>query len=222
MNKLTASIKKIRLGQIFTAFLAGIFLLIGTACTSTDVLAKTADQIREEVPSGMVTSEFQGGMNDYSDVDPRDPHISAAEAKAQLLKENAQQHISAKSSNNVPENIRRVADEGPNKLNQIGRKLDENSERAQQAAKEFGQNTKEGIANIQDNTRGGLKGAKEIAKEATTGAKNRIQGNTDNLQGAAYQVKEKAENTSDSISAKISRGINDVRRAAENAVDAID
>jgi hypothetical protein len=173
MNRLTAFVKKIRLGQILTVFLAGLLVFVSTACTRSDVIASpTADQIREEVPSEAVTSRYKGGMNDYSDVDPRDKNVTAAEAKAQLLKEQAQHRIDYKSSNNVGENVKRVGDEGPDKLNQIGSKVDRDLREAKRNAEEFGENTKKGLANIKENTREGVRGAKEIAKEATQGVKN--------------------------------------------------
>ncbi|WP_445240794.1 DUF6658 family protein [Microcoleus vaginatus] len=138
MKRLTAFVKKIRAVQILTVFLAGILVLVSTACSRPDVTAgktdvtagqsdprigKTADQIREEVPSGAVTSEFKGGMNDYSDVDPRNRKLTTEEAKAQLLKEEAQHRIETKSSSNVGENVRRVADDAPEKLTKVGEKV---------------------------------------------------------------------------------------------------
>lgn len=172
MKRLTAFVKKLRLGQILTVFLAGLLVFVSTACTRSDVIAgQTADQIREEVPSGAVTSKYKGGMNDYSDEDPRDKQMTAAEAKAQLLKEQAQHRIDTKSSNNVGENVQRVGDEGPNKLNQIGNKASEDARAAKRNAEEFGESTKKGLANIKENTREGVKGAKDIVKEATQGVR---------------------------------------------------
>ncbi|MBD1828017.1 hypothetical protein NDI47_21465 [Microcoleus vaginatus GB1-A2] len=205
MKRLTAFLKKIRAVQILTVFLAGILVLVSTACSRPDVTAgktdvtagktdvvagqgqtdprigKTADQIREEVPSGAVTSEFEGGMNDYSEVDPRNKKFTTQEAKAQLLKEEAQHRIETKSSNNVGENVRRVADDAPDKLTQVGEKVKEDASTAQRKADNFGDKTKQGLSNIKENTREGLQGAKEIVKEATQGAKERVSEGTESL-----------------------------------------
>ncbi|MEG4351054.1 hypothetical protein QUA74_15045 [Microcoleus sp. LAD1_D3] len=196
MKRLTAFVKKIRAVQILTVFLAGILVLVSTACSRPDVTAgktdvmagkadarigKTADQIREEVPSGAVTSEFKGGMNDYSEVDPRNKKLTAEEAKAQLLKEQAQHRIDTKSSNNVGENVRRVGNDAPDKLDQIGEKVKEDARTAQSKADNFGDKTKQGFANLKENTREGLKGAKDIVKEATAGAKERAGEGTESL-----------------------------------------
>jgi len=209
MNRLTAFLKKIRAVQILTVFLAGILVLVSTACSRPDVTAgktdlivgktdvkagKTADQIREEVPSGAVTSEYKGGMNDYSDVDPRNEKMTTTEAKAQLLKEQAQHRIDTKSSSNVGENVRRVADDAPDKLDQIGEKVNDNARTAQRKADDFGDKTKQGFANLKENTREGLKGAKEIVKEATQGAKERAAEGTESLR---YNTSGGQENIND-------------------------
>jgi len=213
MNRLTAFLKKIRAVQILTVFLAGILVFVSTACSRPDVTAgktdvmagktgvmagKTADQIREEVPSGAVTSEYKGGMNDYSDVDPRNQKVTTAEAKAQLLKEQAQHRIDTKSSSNVGENVRRVADDAPDKLDQVGEKVNENARTAQRKADDFGDKAKQGFANLKENTREGLKGAKDIVKEATEGAKERAAEGTESLRyntsGGQENVKDAARN----------------------------
>ena len=209
MKRVTAFLKRIRAVQILTVFLAGILVLVSTACSRPDVTAektdvtagktdvitaKTSDQIREEVPSGAVTSEYKGGMNDYSDVDPRNKKVTAAEAKAQLLKEQAQHRIDTKSSNNVGENVRRVGDDAPDKLNQVGEKVKEDASTAQSKAEDFGDKTKQGFANLKENTREGLKGAKNIVKEATEGAKERVSEGTESLR---YNTSGGQENIND-------------------------
>ncbi|MEG4959794.1 MULTISPECIES: DUF6658 family protein [unclassified Microcoleus] len=204
MKRLTAFLKKIRAVQILTVFLAGILVLVSTACTRSDVIAgktdvmtgkgKTADQIREEVPSGAVTSEYKGGMNEYPDVDPRNKKMTTTEAKAQLLKEQAQHRIDTKSSNNVGENVRRVGDDASDKLNQVGEKVKDDARTAQQKADDFGDKTKQGFANLKENTREGLKGAKDIVKEATQGAKERAAEGTESLR---YNTSGGQENIND-------------------------
>ena len=234
MNRLTAFLKKIRAVQILTVFLAGILVLVSTACKGADMTAgKTADQIREEVPAGAVTSEYKGGQNQYSDVDPRTPNVTATEAKAQLLKDQAQQRIDTKSSSNVRENVRRVADDASDKLDEVGNKLNDDARTAQRKADEFGDKTKKGFANLKENTREGLKGAKDIVKEATEGAKERAAEGTEslryntsqgkeNIKDAARNVKYNAEDVSDKVRAKVNRDIDKTQRAAERAADAID
>jgi len=225
--------KKIRLGQILTVFLAGILVFVSTACNRADMIAgKTSDQVREEVPSEAVTSQYKGGQNQYSDVDPRNPNMTKIEAKAKMLKDEAQRRIDTKASSNVGENLWRVADEGPDKLNQIGQKVKEDVREAQANAEEFGENTKQNIANLKENTREAVKGAKEIASEAGEGAKERaaevteslkynLSQGKENVKDAARAVKYNAEDASDKVRSQVNRDIDKTQRAAERAVDAI-
>ena len=55
------------------------------------------------------------------------------------------------------ENVRRVADEAPDKLKQAGDKLNEDVRAAKQNFDEFGKNTQKGIANVKENTREGFR-----------------------------------------------------------------
>lgn len=248
MKRLTAFLKKIRAVQILTVFLAGILVLVSTACSRPDVttgktdvtagttdprIGKTADQIREEVPSGAVTSEFKGGMNDYSDVDPRNKKLTTEDAKAQLLKEEAQHRIDTKSSNNVGENVRRVADDAPDKLSKVGEKVKEDASTAQRKADNLGDKTKQGLSNLKENTREGLQGAKEIVKEATQGAKERVSegteslryntsGGQENINDAARDARQNAEDAWDNICEKVNRNIDRNQRAPERVTDAIE
>ena len=233
MHRITSFMKKIRLGQILTVFLAGILVFVSTACNRADVIAgKTSDQVRKEVPSEAVTSQYKGGQNQYSDVDPRNPNMTKIEAKAKMLKDEAQRRIDTKASSNVGENLWRVADEGPDKLNQIGQKVKEDVREAQANAEEFGENTKQNIANLKENTREAVKGAKEIASEAGEGAKERAAEVTEslkynlsqakeNVKDAARAVKYNAEDASDKVRSQVNRDIDKTQRAAERAVDAI-
>ncbi|WP_373536760.1 DUF6658 family protein [Microcoleus sp.] len=234
MNRLTAFLKKIRAVQILTVFMAGILVLVSTACSRPDVMAgKTSDQIREEVPSEAVTSVYKGGQNQYSDDDPRNTTVTAAEAKAQLLKDEAQRRIDTKSSSDVGENVRRVKEDASDKLDEIGDKVNENARNAQRKADDFGDKTKQGFSNLKENTRDGLKGAKDIVKEATDGAKERAAEGTEslknnvgqgkeNVKDAARNVRYSAEDASDKVRAKVDRDIDRTQRAAERAADAID
>ncbi|MGB3264620.1 MAG: DUF6658 family protein [Microcoleus sp.] len=234
MNRLTAFLKKIRAVQILTVFLAGILVLVSTACSRADAMTgKTSDQIREEVPSEAVNSVYKGGQNQYGDEDPRNKTVTAAEAKAQLLKDQAQRRIDTKSSSDVGENVRRVRDDASDKLDQIGDKVNDNARNAQRKADDFGDKTKEGFANLKENTREGLKGAKDIVKEATEGAKERAAEGTEslkynvsqgkeNVKDAARNVRYSAEDASDKVRAKVDRDIDRTQRAAERAADAID
>ncbi|MGB5961381.1 MAG: DUF6658 family protein, partial [Coleofasciculaceae cyanobacterium] len=90
MNTLKTWLKNIRLDRILTAFMVGILLFVSTAC-SNGVQAKTSDKIREEVPTTGANNVYNGGMNDYSDVDAR-RNTTEANTKAKALVDNAKRN----------------------------------------------------------------------------------------------------------------------------------
>ena len=64
MKQMINWLKNISLRQILTGMMAGLLLFVGTACSNTpSVMAKTSDQVREEMPSKYVNSTYEGGIN---------------------------------------------------------------------------------------------------------------------------------------------------------------
>jgi ElaB/YqjD/DUF883 family membrane-anchored ribosome-binding protein len=170
MNKVISWVKSIRLGKIITVFLSAILLFVSSACNSTGVLAKTADQVREEVPEGALTSPYKGGMNDYSDVDPR-KDTSGAEAKAKELIDNAEGNIQ-KSANNFDQYSRNYQSGTP--LGERVRRLGEDVKTsADEVTEGVAKGTQRGIENLKGNAQNaaeGTKGAAENVKENTKDA----------------------------------------------------
>jgi hypothetical protein len=192
MNKLIAALKKIRLRQAFMVFMAGMLLLVSTACNR--VQAGTPDGVvqgrRQEVPAGKlavpgkenprpevpdtgITSKFEGGptMNEFSDVDPRAKDLEkAATSKAQVLKENAERNVIDQTSN-VGENTKRILDKKGENFEEIGTNLQRNAEgakeKAQGTAEDFAKGTKRGTENIKDNT---LDATKDVNRSASRAA----------------------------------------------------
>src|SRR4028119_2117725 len=152
MNKVTSWLNSIRLDRIVTAFLVGLLVFVSTAC-SGNVLAKTADEIREEVPSTAVTNEYKGGMNDYSDVDPRF-NPSGANTKAKGLVDNAQKNIDAKSVDSVDQYVENYRSGTP-----LGERV-----------KRIGEDVGEATGNVKEDVSKGanenLQNTKETAKDA--------------------------------------------------------
>ena len=166
MKKVIALLKNIRPIKLLTVVAAGMILFFTQACSS--VAATTPRQTVGEqsappnsetyVPKGTnVLSPNEGGMNNFSDVDPR-TNKAKVKAQAEALKENAEQNIQ-NSSSNPAENIRRVVED----RGEIGRNLQEGAEnikdKAQGTAEDLVQGTKQGIENIKANTSDAAQGA---------------------------------------------------------------
>jgi hypothetical protein len=209
MNKVTAWLKSIRLDRIVTAFLVGILVFVSTACNG-NVLAKTADEIREEVPSSAVTNEYKGGMNDYSDVDPRF-NPSAANAKAKGLVDNAQKNIDEKSIDSAEQYVENYRSGTP--LGERVKRLGEDiGESAGNVGKEAAKGAKENVQNAQEAGKGlkdkGIQ-TKENTKDAAKGAAKDAQGALDDAskagEGFGDKIKQSARNAADAVKSSVNK-----------------
>lgn len=185
MNKLFGWLKSIRLDRILTAFLVGILMFVSTACSGV-ASAKTADQIRPEVPSGAVTNEYKGGMNDYSDVDPRQS-TSGAKAKAKGLIDNAQRNIKENSVDSVDQYVENFRSGTPlgERVRNIGEDIGDS---AKKLTKDVKKGSKDNFENLQNNTKNLDSKAKDTGVKTTEGAKAIVKENTKNTKQAAGQA----------------------------------
>lgn len=161
MKKLFSALKKIQIKQILTAFVLGSLLFVTQACSSVD--AKAPD------------SGYQGGMNGYSDVDPRSKGAeAAANMKAKGLKDNAEVN-EIDQTGSLGGNTRRTLDKKGENLKDLGKNLKESGEyatdKAQEKAENFAEGTKRGIKNIKENTSDALdsltNSAGDVAEDAS-------------------------------------------------------
>jgi hypothetical protein len=142
MNQLFSALRKIQVKQILTAFVLGTLLFVTQACSSVD--AKAPD------------SGYQGGMNQYSDVDPRSKAAeAAANMKAKGLKDNAEVNV-IDQSGSLGGNTRRTLDKKAENLKDLGENAKESAgyaaDKVQDSAEDFAEGTKGGISNIKENT----------------------------------------------------------------------
>ncbi|MGB3639530.1 MAG: DUF6658 family protein [Rivularia sp. (in: cyanobacteria)] len=163
MNKLFSALRKIQIKQILTAFVLGTLLFVTQACSSVD--AKTPD------------SGYKGGMNGYSDVDPRSEGAeAAAKMKAKGLRDNAEVNV-IDQSGSLGGNTRRTLDKKGENLEDLGRNAKESAgyaaDKVQDSAEDFAEGTKRGISNIKENTSDALdsltNNAGDVAEDAKLG-----------------------------------------------------
>ncbi len=216
MHKLMTWLKSIRLDRIVTAFLVGLLLFVSTAC-SNKVQAKTADEIREEVPSSAVTNQYKGGMNDYSDVDPR-KNTTEANTKAKALVDNAKKNTSEK----IVDSPQQLGD----RVKRVGEKLNDSVGNVKDNVGDSVDNLKE---NVSKGTQKNLRQTQDLADEAKDKAIQTKENTKDALKDTAKSVKRAADNvseTSDNLGYKIKRGAQDaadaVKSTVNKATDAID
>lgn len=211
MNKFISWVKNIRPVKILTAFLAVTILLFTQACGSqVDATAPAPTNKSYETPRNIkgpqsaepnsevyvpkgtdATSPYEGGINNFSDTDPRSKAAKAdVKAKTEAFKENAEQHLDNRSGN-VQENVRRVLDDREELGKNIQRGAANIKDKTQESAEDFAKGTKRGVENIQENTKDAAKGA------------------ADNVQGAVEDTKYNAKRTVDKAGEAVNRTANE-------------
>jgi hypothetical protein len=208
MNKLMTWFKSIRLDRIVTAFLVGVLLFNSTACGSK-VQAKTADKVREEVPSSAVTNQYKGGMNDYSDVDPR-KNTTEANTKAKALIDNAQKNIKEKSIDSPEKFVENYRNGAP--LGERVKRIGEDISDSVEGVKE----------NISKGTQKNLRQTKDLSNDLKDKAIQTKENTKDAAKDAAKSVKRAADNVSTTGEYKLNKGINTAQRTLDDAADATD
>jgi hypothetical protein len=82
MNKLTAFFKKLRLRQVLTVFLAGVLLIISTACNSANT--QGANPTNPPVQAGGANNPYKSGGDKYTNLKmSTDPKVSKTNVKGQ-------------------------------------------------------------------------------------------------------------------------------------------
>jgi hypothetical protein len=194
--------------RVVISFLAVVFLVFNTACSSSKVAATNdlptgaANRLptgaANELPTGSHPSgqspnipslydpltSPQGGMNNYKDVDPR-TNVSDAEAKADRLinRANSQQ----KGGKNPLKEVRKELDKkGPqDRAADLGEDLGRS---AQNKADQVSQAAKRGLGNVKENT-------KSFVGDVSSGADDLNR----NAQGKVDDIKQAAKKTADAV-----------------------
>jgi len=168
MSKVIAWVKNIRPIKILTVFCVGMLLIVTQACGSVTAGEPKAGPNSElSVPKGdKVLNRYEGGMNNFSDNDPRTQGAkSEVKAKAEALKENSQQNLIDKTS---------TAGEGTLGDN-LERSAESTKDKTAKSADNFAKGVQRGIENIKDNTQDAVDGLTKGAQRAGDDAKTNVQ-----------------------------------------------
>jgi hypothetical protein len=210
MNKVTAWLKSIRLDRVLTVAIVGLLLVVSTACSSV-ASAKTADEVRPEVPGDAVTSQYKGGMNNYSDVDPRQ-NIQGAQAKAKGLVDNARRNIEQKSVDSPEQYVENYRSGTP--LGERVRRIGEDVGNAAENVKEdAAKGTRENLRGVKEAGRDAAYNAQQSARETADAAQSKVKSDVRTAQKAVDRA------TDENLGEKIIRTAQD---AADKVKDALD
>ena len=240
MDKLIAAIKKIRLGQILTTFMAGILLFVSTACNNGPAQAKNPDGVvtgrRQEVPAGElavpgkknprveipggtatspdsdVVNKFQGGptMNEFSDVDPRAEGLEKAASQKAQALKEQAERNVIDQTSNVGENTKRILDKKGENVDEIGENLKRNAESAQEKAKGTAENFAKGTSR-------GTENIKENTSDALRGANRSASQAAADVKDSAKDLTKGASKAADEAKYSAKDLTKDASRAADNA-----
>ncbi|MDZ8261593.1 hypothetical protein [Nostoc sp. ChiQUE01b] len=175
MKKAMNWLKNIRPLKVLTVFLAGIFLFMAQACGAPGVAsqppqpgAQAPNTERYDATKDYPLNSPTGGINNFSDVDPRAGDEKAVNDKAEALVKNAQKNIDNKSASNPGEYIRNFKEGTP--LGQRGKNLgDDIGNSVNELREGVVKGTQRGIENIKGNTQNA---AEDVTKNVQRGAED--------------------------------------------------
>ncbi|WP_211178420.1 hypothetical protein [Brasilonema octagenarum] len=225
MKKIVALFKNIRPIKLITVFVAGMILFITQACSS--VAATSPRQTVGEqsappnsetyVPKGAnVNSGYEGGMNNFSDLDPRTSD-GKFKAEAEALKENAEQNIQ-NSSSNAAENIRRVGEDTGKVGRNIQKETGKITEKLQSEAENFAEGTKRGIENIKENTSDAAQGTAKTVQRSAENTKISAQRAAEDAGNAVDKKLTDAKTTADEKTQEAAQNTGNILEKAGNAI----
>jgi hypothetical protein len=173
MKKFTSWLKNFRPVKIVGVFLAGIFLLLTQACNNPGIAAQPPqpgsqppNAERYDPTKSYDLNSPRGGINNFSDVDPRArADEKAAEARAKGLRDNAQSNVDQKGIDSREQYVENYRQGTP-----FGERVKNLGEDIGSSAAEVGEGvakgTKRGIENIKDNAQNAGEGLTRNAQRA--------------------------------------------------------
>jgi hypothetical protein len=175
MKKAMNWLKNIRPLKVLTVFLAGIFLFMAQACGAPGIATQPpqpgaqAPTIQRYDPTkDYPLNSPAGGMNNFSDVDPRARDEKAANERADALAKNAQKNIEQKSIDSKEQYGRNFQQGTPlgERVKNLGEDIGSSAE---EVRKGVVKGTQRGIENIKGNAQNA---AEDVTKNIQRGAED--------------------------------------------------
>jgi ElaB/YqjD/DUF883 family membrane-anchored ribosome-binding protein len=221
MKKVIDWLKSIKLGKVITVFLSGVLLLVSTACSPSNVLAKTADQVREEVPEKAVTNTYEGGMNQYGDTDPR-RETSSAEQKAKSLVEQARKNIDNKGVDSAEQYGENYSTGTPlnERVNRVGQDVKSSTEELTEGVTT---GTQKGLENVKENTKNAVEATKKAVQSKVSSdintTKQTLGKAADNTKDIGDKAKGVVEDASNAVKKKVNSDVETTKHALDKVAN---
>lgn len=159
MKRVINWFKNLRPLKVLSVFLAGIFIILTQACSGASVAgqpqqpgAESGYTQRQDPTKEYNLNAPEGGMNNFSDVDPRAKNFEkAAQNRADDLSRNSERNINEKGVESPGDYARnyRQGTPLPERVKNLGEDIGSS---AQGTAEGVAKGTKRGIENIKENT----------------------------------------------------------------------
>jgi ElaB/YqjD/DUF883 family membrane-anchored ribosome-binding protein len=237
MKKIISYLRAKRIPQLISMSFAVLFFLMTTACSQPSVSAsegkpgaakvavqnppsKVASPYRQDkdnVPAGQVTEFYdsiqpvEGGMNNYSDVDPRQD-TSKADSKAKKLVQQASHPEARKFDNPLDAVKKELADEPiPDRVQQFSKDIGNS---AKKLAKDTSDESQKGIKNIKENS-------KSFAENTKSTAESNADRLTQNLKNTADDTSNIVKQTADKLISKTQNNIDKAQDFIQNKANSM-
>lgn len=184
MNKIASFVKTLRLKQLAIAFLAGVVLLLNTACAGsaqaklpTDRAVSTDKTVDYDSRPVNQTQRYKGGMNNFDDTPPE--QIPANKAKS--LIDNAQRNVDSTDPRNAKlyKNPGYAAERTADELGGAAKARTNNAKESAKSLVDRGTTSIDrGTSNIKDNVSDAIDDAgyksKQAAEDLKSGARRAV------------------------------------------------
>lgn len=198
------------LKAVFTVALAVTLLLTTTACSQArDLQAKALGNKGPNVPGQ--EQPYEGGMNNFSDVNPNRIDTTSAEAKAKALKDKVERRIDEKSVDSVDQYVENYRSGTPlgERTKRLGKDLtrgaNEAKDDAQDVLERSSKRLEKGAKDAPQAAGRALDQAKANTKDAGSNAGNDIQEIGDKLSKVGQRAADYASDKADDAKRAIDR-----------------
>jgi hypothetical protein len=196
MNQFKNFLTSLRLSRLILVFITGLSLLVSTACAANPPApivsgeSSKFEQRGQQTELYAPTAKREGGMNNYSDVDPR-RDTTGAELKAKALIDDARDKRIAnpkEAVDNLKDSLKaKPAGERARELSKDVKESTSNS------AEDFAEGTKRGVRNLKASTERAKQGVERTADDAS----NYVQDKADDTARATRRTLDRVDDNID-------------------------
>jgi len=144
-------LQNLRSLKVFTVLLAVVFLFLVQACNLPGIAAQPPNSLRYDSTKDYPLSPYKGGMNNFSDVDPRaGVAAESAQKRADDLIKGAQSNLQRKSIDSPEQYVRNYQQGTPlgERVKRLGEDLGSSAQELQEGVT---QGTQRGVENLKEN-----------------------------------------------------------------------